>query len=159
MCVCIHKYRHTYVAIRRCTWILNLHNCMRLKMPKWLLLLLLLHCERNCNCSYQNQNQNPNQDPDPGTLTKRDSFGLPQSWCPCPESRVSEQCGGSCAFDCLIKAVGLGALDMLDALLCNGRRMRLAAATALATPSRALPLLFIESAWTADDKNKTFKCA
>lgn len=72
----------------------------------------------------------------------------------------SEQCGGSCAFDCLIKAVGLGALDMLDALLCNGRRMRLAAAaTALATLCRALPLLFIESAWTADDKNKTFKCA
>lgn len=107
----------------------------------------------------------PYQDPDPGTLTKRDSFGLPQSWhgprvegvCPI---LGSEQCGGSCAFDCLIKAVGLGALDMLDALLCNGRRMRLAAAaTALATLSRALPLLFIESAWTADDKNKTFKCA
>lgn len=28
-----------------------------------------------------------------------------------------------------------------------------------ASRTRALPLLFIESAWTTDDKNKTFKCA
>lgn len=36
----------------------------------------------------------PYQDPDTGTLTKRDSFGLPQSWCPCRESRVSVQFWG-----------------------------------------------------------------
>lgn len=62
--------------------------------------------------------------------------------------------GGSCAFDCLIKAVWSG-LPWICWIGCAFVHRTADAASR----TRALPLLFIESAWTTDDKNKTFKCA